>query len=76
MTDITEPTWPAPPRHPGSRIRHGWRCTRGEGIETTTRRDPNSGAIIEVEVCLECDATDLAERLLSQARPDPGPAAA
>ena len=75
MTDITEPTWPAPERRPGSKIRHSWKCTRSEGIEQTTRRDL-TGIIREVERCRECGADDLAERLLSQARPDPGPAAA
>ena len=76
MTDISEPIWPAPERRPGAKIRHSWRCSRSAGIGQTTRRAPADGAIMEVEVCLECDATDLAERLLSQARPDPGPAAA
>jgi hypothetical protein len=65
MTDITEPLWPAPERRPGSRIRHSWKRSRSEGIEQATRRAPD-GTIVEVERCAECEADDLAERLLSR----------
>jgi hypothetical protein len=65
MTDIAEPTWPAPERRPGSRIRHGWKCSRTGDIATTTRRAVD-GVIYECERCDECDGDDLAERLLSR----------
>ena len=73
---MTTPIWPSPPPRRGAKIRHSWRCSRSGGIGQTTRRAPVDGAIVEVEVCLECSSTDMAERILSQARPDPGPAAA
>ena len=72
---MTAPIWPAPPPRRGAKIRHSWRCSRSAGIGQTTRRAPADGAIIEVDICLECDVTDMAERLLAE-RPDPGPAAA
>jgi hypothetical protein len=69
-----QPLWPHPPRRRGSRIRHGWRCTRTGRIAETTRRTPD-GVIVEVDICLECESTDLAERLLARLDPPPDAAA-
>jgi hypothetical protein len=71
MTDITEPLWPAPERRPGSRIRHGWKCSRTGGTKQATRRTPD-GDIIRVERCAECGMDDYSERVLM---PGPGDAA-
>lgn len=67
---MTEPLWPHPPRRPGGRIRHKVLCSRQLGIGQTTRRTP-SGVIVEVDVCLECQADDYSERMLDRLDPPP-----
>ena len=58
-----------PPR-PADRIRHGWRCTRRGPIVETVRVDPNRRPRV-VNLCVECDQTDLGEQIRAEreARP-------
>jgi hypothetical protein len=68
-TRMTKPTWP--PRPP-DRIRHSWRCTRRAVIVETVRAG-ETGRSHVVALCVECDGTDLAERLRAEA-PEQKPA--
>jgi hypothetical protein len=49
-------------RRPPDRIRHSWKCTRRGPTVETIRADPSGRAHV-VLACVECDQTDLAERL-------------
>jgi hypothetical protein len=58
----TTPLWPAPPPRRGGRIRHRVLCPRQAPIVETVRTTADGHSIV-VEMCSECEATDLAERL-------------
>jgi hypothetical protein len=59
MTDSTGPP------HPLDRVRNSWRCTRSSPLKETVRAEPACRPHV-VALCVECDGTDLAERLCDE----------
>lgn len=55
-----------PPRR-GGRITHTGPCPRTAPVLEAIRTTP-AGEPLEVQVCSECDSTDMTERLLDAAR--------
>jgi hypothetical protein len=64
---MTEPTWPT---RPADKIRHSWKCTRRGALVETVRAD-QAGRPHVVALCVECDGTDLAERIHTEAERRP-----
>ena len=51
---------------PPSRVRHGWQCVQRGPLVETVRTDALGRPHI-VEMCSECEATDLAARVTAEA---------
>jgi hypothetical protein len=50
------------PDKPPPKVRNSWRCVRRGPLVEVVRRLPSGDALVVLR-CVECDATDLAERV-------------